>query len=43
MGYPDEEPVIEHAEDSLDIYVNDKGIRHVPKRKLEDVLHKNGF
>ncbi len=41
MGYPDESPVTEVADKSLNIYVDDKGIRHVPKRKLEDIVHRN--
>jgi len=41
MGYPDESPVTDVATTSLTIYVDDKGIRHVPKRKLEDVTHHN--
>ena len=43
MGIPDEAPVAEVAKDSTNIYVDDKGVRHVPKRKLADVIHKNGF
>jgi nitroreductase len=43
MGYPDEAPVAEVAEGPVDIYVDDKGVRHVPKRKLEDIIHRNGF
>ena len=43
MGYPDESPVVEVAADSLNVYVDDKGLRHVPKRKLADIIHKNKF
>ncbi len=43
MGYPDESPVADVAADSTNIWVDDKGIRHVPKRKLADVIHKNKF
>lgn len=43
MGYPDEIPVADAATDSLNIWVDDKGVRHVPKRKLADVIHKNKF
>ena len=43
MGYPDESPVAETATDSVDFWTDDQGVRHVPKRKLEDVLHRNGF
>jgi nitroreductase len=43
MGYPDESPVADIATDSTNIWVDDKGIRHVPKRKLRDIIHKNKF
>jgi nitroreductase len=43
MGYPDESPVADVATDSTNIWVDDKGIRHVPKRKLGDIIHKNKF
>ncbi len=43
MGYPDESPVAEAAKDSLNIYMDDKGVRHVPKRKLGDIIHHDRF
>jgi nitroreductase len=43
MGYPDESPVAEVAADSVNGWVDDKGLRHVPKRKLADIIHKNKF
>ncbi len=43
MGYPDESPVAEATKDSLNIYVDDKGVRHVPKRKLADIIHHDRF
>lgn len=43
MGYPDESPVAEAAKDSVNVWVDEKGIRHVPKRKLADIIHKNKF
>ena len=43
MGYPDESPVTDSATTSLDINVDDTGVRHVPKRKLADILHRNRF
>jgi nitroreductase len=43
MGYPDESPVADVAINSTNIWVDDKGVRHVPKRKLEDIIHKNKF
>jgi nitroreductase len=43
MGYPDESPVADIATESTNIWVDDKGTRHVPKRKLEDIIHKDKF
>jgi nitroreductase len=43
MGYPDESPVAEAAADSLNVWVDENGLRHVPKRKLEDIIHRNRF
>jgi nitroreductase len=43
MGYPDESPVAEVAADSLNVWVDEKGLRHVPKRKLADIIHRNKF
>jgi nitroreductase len=43
LGYPDEIPVVEMATDSVPVRVDDQGVRHVYKRKLADILHRNGF
>jgi len=43
LGYPDESPVIEVAADSIERYMDDKGVRHIPKRELKDILHRNRF
>jgi len=43
MGYPDESPIAEAAKESLNVWVDEKGLRHVPKRKLADIIHRNGF
>jgi nitroreductase len=43
MGYPDESPLAEVDSGSVNVRVDDKGVRHVPKRKLEDILHHNKF
>jgi nitroreductase len=43
MGYPDESPVADIVTGSTNIRVDDKGVRHVPKRKLADVMHRNKF
>ncbi len=43
MGYPDESPVADESKDTFNIWVDDKGVRHVPKRKLVDVIHHDKF
>lgn len=43
MGYPDESPVTEEAKDNTNIYVDAKSVRHVPKRKLADIIHHDKF
>lgn len=43
LGYADESPVIEVAGDSVKRWVDGKGVRHVPKRKLVDIIHRNRF
>jgi nitroreductase len=43
LGYPDESPVIEDMENSIRYWKDEKGALHVPKRKLEDIIHYNQF
>ena len=43
LGYPDERPVTEVSTGSIQYWIDNQGIRHVPKRKLEDILHRNKF
>ena len=43
LGYPDESPVIEDMENSIRYWKDEKGVLHVPKRKLEDIIHYNQF
>jgi nitroreductase len=43
MGYPDKSPVAEVASDSVEVWVDGQGVRHVPKRRLEDIIHRNRF
>jgi nitroreductase len=43
MGYPYESPQVEVATDSVEGWVDDQGVRHVPKRKLADIVHRNRF
>jgi nitroreductase len=43
LGYPAEQPVSEDVKNNVRYWVDDKNVLHVPKRKLSDVLHRNGF
>lgn len=43
LGYPAEEPVIEEAGDSIKYWKDEKGVLHVPKKSLDDLLHFNRF
>ena len=43
LGYPKEKPRIEKPTADLFYWVDAKGELHVPKRSLEEVLHKNRF
>jgi nitroreductase len=43
MGYPAESPVVEVATDSVKGWLDDNMVRHLPKRKLDDIIHHNGF
>lgn len=43
LGYPDENPIVEVTTDSIKRWVDEKGVRHIPKRKLKDIIHRNKF
>jgi len=43
LGFPDESPVLEVATDSVKHWTDDMGVRHVPKRRLKDIVHRNRF
>ncbi|MBM3284909.1 MAG: nitroreductase [Candidatus Aminicenantes bacterium] len=43
LGYPAESPVAEEFKGSVKYWKDEAGVLHVPKRKLEDVLHLNRF
>lgn len=43
MGHPDESPVAEVSTGTVESKVDEKGVRHVYKRKLADIIHRNGF
>ncbi len=41
LGFPDESPVLEIAINSIKRWVDSEGVRHIPKRKLADITHRN--
>lgn len=43
LGYPNESPVVEVSTGPVETWIDDQGVRHVPKRKLEDITHRNQF
>jgi len=43
LGYPDESPVAEPFNGSVRYWKDEDGVLHVPKKKLEAVLHWNAF
>ena len=43
LGYPNEKSVVEDLTDSVKYWKDDTGLFHVPKRKLESILHKNKY
>ena len=43
LGYPEESSVEETSTGSIDYWKDKQGMRHVPKRKPEDIKHRNKF
>ncbi|MFC2002573.1 nitroreductase family protein [Chloroflexota bacterium] len=43
LGYPDENPAEESFDGSVKYWKDEDGVLHVPKKKLETVLHWNTF
>lgn len=43
LGYPAEQPVVEEFAGSVKYWKDERGVLHVPKRRLEDVLHFQRF
>jgi len=44
LGYPDEKPVMEDCKGgSIEYYLDDKDVLHVPKRPLRSITHINKF
>lgn len=43
LGYPAEEPKLEEMDNCVKYWKDAKGILHVPKRRLKEILHRNRF
>lgn len=43
LGYADESPVEEPFDESVKYWKDEDGVLHVPKKKLDRVLHRNTF
>ena len=43
LGYADESVVADEASGSVERWTDDRGVRHIPKRRLADILHRNKF
>ncbi len=43
LGYPAESPVTEVFAGETTRWIDEQGVRHVPKRRLEDIMHRNGM
>jgi len=43
LGYSNEEPLVEKMKDSIKYWKDREGRLHVPKRRLEDIIHFNKF
>ncbi len=43
LGYPAEKPVTEDLQGSVKYWKDETEVLHVPKRKLEEVVHLNGY
>jgi len=43
LGYKAEKSVVEELKDSVKYWRDEKNLMHVPKRKLDDVIHVNKF
>jgi nitroreductase len=43
LGYPAEHPVAEEIKESIQYWLDDKNQLHVPKKRLNDITHHEGF
>lgn len=43
IGYKAEHPIVEDLTDSVKYWKDSRNVLHVPKRKLEDIIHYNSY
>lgn len=43
LGYMNEHPIVEDAKGSIKYWKDENHVLHVPKRRLEEIVHKNGY
>jgi nitroreductase len=43
LGFAYETPILEVTTGSVARWLDDRGVLHIPKRKLEDIIHRNRF
>ncbi len=43
LGYPKQKSIAEDMKEGTKYWLDDKGVMHVPKRRVEDVLHEEKF
>jgi len=43
LGYKAEQPIVEELKESVKYWRDNNGVLHVPKRKLDDIIHVNTF
>jgi len=43
LGYKNEQPVVEEYKDSIKYWKDEDDVLHVPKKKLENIIHINNF
>ena len=43
LGYANEQPLVEDAQESIKYWKDENGVLHVPKRRLENIVFKNRY
>ena len=43
LGYPKQESIVDEIRQDIKYWLDEKGVLHVPKRRLEDIVHEEWF